>query len=101
MDTKYKHISLTKDGIPIIKNTTTKVIDLIKEYIAWGWGPEEIHLQHSYLSLGQIHSAFAYYWDNIEDFQKFLDEGNRNVEDLKEKILKHQKPSKLHDKKAG
>ena len=101
MNTKYKHISLTKDGTPIIMNTTTKVIDIIKEYIAWGWSPEEIHLQHSYLTLGQIHSAFAYYWDNTKEFEKHLNESNRKVKKLKEKILKHQNPSKLHDKKAG
>jgi len=101
MVTKYKHISLNKDGIPVITNTTTKVIDIIKEYLAWGWGPEEIHLQHSYLSLGQIHSAFAYYWDNSEEFRKHLDKSNLKVKALKEKILKHQKPTKLHSKKAG
>ncbi len=101
MDTKYKHISLNNEGIAVIKNTTTKVIDIIKEYIAWGWGPEEIHLQHNYLSLGQIHSAFAYYWDNIDEFQKYLDESSLKIKTLKEQILKHQKPSKLPNKKAG
>ena len=31
-----------------------KAIELVAEAIAYGWSPEELHFQHSYLSLGQI-----------------------------------------------
>jgi uncharacterized protein (DUF433 family) len=41
-----------------------KVIELVREQDAYGWSPEELHFQHPYLSLGQIHSALAYYWDH-------------------------------------
>ena len=34
------------------------------EKTAYGWSPEELPFQHPYLSLGQIHSALAYYWDH-------------------------------------
>jgi hypothetical protein len=48
-----------------------KVIELVLEKSAYGWSPEELHFQHPYLSLGQIYSALAYYWDH----QTELDEG--------------------------
>ena len=32
--------------------------------MAYGWSPEEIHFQHPHLSLAQIHSALAYYFDH-------------------------------------
>ena len=47
-----------------IKDTSTKVIEIINEHLAYGWSPEEIYFQHPYLSLGQIYSSLAYYWDN-------------------------------------
>ncbi|MCB0137961.1 MAG: DUF433 domain-containing protein [Caldilinea sp.] len=41
-----------------------KLVELILDNIAYGWSPEELHFQHPYLSMGQIHSALAYYWDH-------------------------------------
>lgn len=32
--------------------------------MAYGWSPEEPHFQHPRLSIGQIHSALAYYCDH-------------------------------------
>jgi len=40
-----------------------KVIELVLDSKAYGWSPAELHFQHPYLTLGQIHSALAYYWD--------------------------------------
>lgn len=34
---------------------------------ASGITPEQLHLELPHLSLGQIHSALAYYWDHKED----------------------------------
>ena len=35
--------------------------------MAHGWSPEELLFQHPYLTLGQMHSALAYYWDHKEE----------------------------------
>ncbi|MBI5410593.1 MAG: DUF433 domain-containing protein [Nitrospirae bacterium] len=64
--TGYPHITRRDDGVAIIDGTTIKVIELIAEVHAYGWSPEELHFQHPGLSLGQIHSALAYYWDHRE-----------------------------------
>ena len=69
VETKYEHIILDKKGVPIITGTNMKVIALVLEKSAYEWCPEELHFQHPYLTLGQIHSALAYYWDH----QKELD----------------------------
>jgi uncharacterized protein (DUF433 family) len=60
----YKYIELDSNNVPYIVGTTMKVIELVSGYIAYGWSPEELHFQHQYLSMSQIHSAFAYYWDH-------------------------------------
>jgi uncharacterized protein (DUF433 family) len=43
-----------------------KVAELVAEVQAYGWSPEELHVQHPDLSLGQIPSVMAYYWDADE-----------------------------------
>lgn len=62
--TEHKYVQLNERGIPIIAGTTMKVVELIEAQMAYGWSPEEIHFQHPYLSMSQIHSALAYYWDH-------------------------------------
>ncbi len=44
-----------------------KVIELVTGQLANGWSPEELHFQHPYLSMSQIYSALAYYWDHQAD----------------------------------
>jgi len=67
METRYEHIVLNEDGVPTIASTTMKVVELVVEQQAYGWSPEELHFQHPYLTLGQIHSALAYYWDHCDE----------------------------------
>ncbi len=62
----YQHIQFDDHDTPIIAGTTMKVIELVIAQLAYGWSPEELHFQHPYLTLGQIHSALAYYWDHKE-----------------------------------
>lgn len=67
IETRYEHIVLTPDHIPVISGTTMKVIELVLEKQANGWSAEELHFQFPYLSLGQIYSALAYYADHQEE----------------------------------
>lgn len=64
--TTYKHIRLNQNGVPYIVDTTMKVVELVLAQQAHGWSPEELHFQHPYLSMSQIHSALAYYWEHKE-----------------------------------
>jgi hypothetical protein len=58
-----------------------KVIELVLDKVAYGWSPEELRFQHPDLTLGQIHSALAYYWDHQDeldqDIERRLQEINR------------------------
>ena len=67
--TLNNHIVLNSDGVPIIGRTTVKVVEVVMDVKAHGWSPEEIHWQHPDLSMAQIHSALAYYWDHREEFE--------------------------------
>jgi uncharacterized protein (DUF433 family) len=63
ISTAYKHIHLDDFQVPIVAGTTMKVVEIIIAQKAYGWSPEEVHFQHPYLSMSQIYSALAYYWD--------------------------------------
>jgi uncharacterized protein (DUF433 family) len=69
-ETRYEHIGLNQDGVPSIAGTTMKVIELVTAQAAYGWSAEELHFQFPYLTLGQIHSALAYYWDHREELDR-------------------------------
>lgn len=71
--TQYEHIVLNEANVPIISGTNMKVIELVLEKMAYGWSVEELHFQHPYLTLGQIHSALAYYWDHQEELDRDIE----------------------------
>jgi len=87
VEVEYKHIVLDEMSVPIIQDTTIKVIELVIERMAYGWSPEELHFQHPYLTLGQIYSALAYYWDHQDeldrDIERRLERADRIQREIK------------------
>jgi uncharacterized protein (DUF433 family) len=81
VETKYQHVVLDERRIPTIAGTNMKVIELVLERAAYGWSPEELHFQHPYLSLGQIYSALAYYWDHQEELDRDIERRLRAMDE--------------------
>jgi len=77
------HIFLNDEGVPMIKGTTTKVVEVVMDVKAYGWSPEEIHYQHQYLSMAQIHSALAYYWDHRQEIEDDIRARSEFVEEMR------------------
>ena len=92
--TIYEHVQIDAGGVPIIAGTNMKVVELVMAQLAHGWSPEELHFQHPYLSLGQIHSALAYYWDHKEE----LDADIERRRQYAEKARREAGPSPLANK---
>ncbi|MFZ0548720.1 MAG: DUF433 domain-containing protein [Candidatus Promineifilaceae bacterium] len=89
--THYEHITLDKQGVPFICGTTMKVVELVMAQKAHGWSPEELHFQHPYLSMSQIHSVLAYYWEH----KAVLDADIERREQYVEKMRQEAGPSPL------
>lgn len=85
VETQYKHVVLDEQGTPIIAGTTMKVKELVAERLAWGWSPEELLINHPYLTLGQIFSALAYYADHQAEIDQAIKEDVRYVDELRRK----------------
>jgi uncharacterized protein (DUF433 family) len=58
-----------------------KVAELVAEVQAYGWSPEELHVQHPDLSLGQIPSVMAYYWDHKDTLNRELAQALREADE--------------------
>ncbi|WP_227380616.1 DUF433 domain-containing protein [Haladaptatus halobius] len=57
------------DGAPTIEGTGIRVKDIADAYEHSGYSPDEITQLYPDLSLGDVHRAFAYYYDHIDDFR--------------------------------
>jgi uncharacterized protein (DUF433 family) len=96
------HIIFDDKNVAHIDGTTTKVIEIVQDYLSWGWTPDIIHRQYPYLSLAQIHAAFVYYYDHqteldseIERREKYAEHMASQVSDspLRKKLREHESQS--------
>lgn len=77
------HIQLDDRGVAWIDGANTKVIEVALDMIAHGWSPEEIHFQHSHLSLAQIHAALGHYYDHQAEMDAEIQRSVKSVELLR------------------
>ena len=69
----YPHISKAH-GQParLTRIPRVRVGQIAADYLGFGWSAEEIGRHYSYLSLSEIHSALAYYFDHQEEIETEL-----------------------------
>jgi uncharacterized protein (DUF433 family) len=79
----YAHIEFIPKGVPYIAGTQTKVVEIALDRLAYHWDADEIHRQHPHLSLGQIYSALAYYYDHQAEMDREIEEQLRQVDQIK------------------
>jgi uncharacterized protein (DUF433 family) len=84
VETRYEHIILNEAQVPLIAGTTMKVVELVLDHKAYGWSPEELHFQHPYLTLGQIYSALAFYWDHQEVLDQDIERRLQGIDQIRQ-----------------
>src|SRR5437870_4235008 len=82
---RLPHILIDDCGIAWIERTHTKVKEVVLDKLAYGWSPEEIHRQHSYLPMAKIHAALAYYYDHQTQMDAEMEEDYRRLCELRDK----------------
>ena len=53
-----------------------RISQLVMDYLAFGWSPDEMFRQHPYLSSAEAHAAMAYYHDHQAEID---DEAEREL----------------------
>lgn len=89
---EYAHISLNSDNVPMITGTRFKVRVIVIDHISQGWDARDIQRQYPHLTLGQIHSALAYYYDHKTEMEVEIQESRQEGELLMGELGKLQGP---------
>ena len=76
-------IEINEQGVPWISGANTKVVEVVLDKMAYGWSPEEMHRQHHHLSMAQIHSALAYYYEHQHEVDADIERRDRYVQELR------------------
>lgn len=92
----YPHIEFDARGTAVLAGSRTKVIEIALDHLAHHWDADEIRRQHPHLSLGQIHSALAYYFDHQDEFDNQIDAQIETVTELRNQAGPSPVIAKLH-----
>ena len=60
-------------GVFWIDDSGYRVIDLVSEHLAHGWGADLLQENHPDLSLAQIHAALAWFYDHEAEMRREID----------------------------
>ncbi len=82
----YPHIELDTEGIPWVAGTKTKVVEIVLDRLAYHWDAGEMHRQHRHLSLAQIYSALAYYYDHQAEVDQDIERRWQYAEEVKQRL---------------
>lgn len=82
-ETRYRYIEIDDKGRPIIAGSRFKVALLISFWQASNATPAQLHEQFPILSLAQIHSAFAYYWDHKDEIEQAIAASDQLEDELR------------------
>ena len=96
-ETGYKYIVQDENicfGKPRIEGTRMAVVFIASEYANMGWSPDEISFHHPGITVAQVHSALAYYYDHRQE----IDERDRQGREFAERMEAAQKQQGLSKK---
>lgn len=84
--TDHKHIGIDENGVARIADTRSRVIDVAMERNEFGYSPEEVCRQHPHLTLAQVHSALAYYFDHKDRLDADIERRKNKAETLRREL---------------
>lgn len=86
--TQYIEIRKNRRGLerPYIAGTRVRVQDIVLDHERHGQSPEEIVRNLPHLSLAQVHSALAYYFDHKDDIWVCIREDAAYAESMREQL---------------
>lgn len=77
----YPHILEETDRAPCLERwPRVRVAQIAMDHLGRAWSSEEIARQYPHLSLSEIHSALAYYFDHQEQIDREIREELRQAD---------------------
>jgi uncharacterized protein (DUF433 family) len=84
--TEYPHIEVRDDGQAYLRGAPTKVLEVVLDRLSHHWDADEIRRQHPHLSLSQIYSALAYYYDHQDEIDRAIAQRQALAQDIKARL---------------
>lgn len=64
----YPHIEKTpNEPARLERLPRVRVAQIVMDYLAHGWSPDEMCRQHPYLTDAEVHAAMGYYYDHQQE----------------------------------
>lgn len=65
LELTYPHIEKSgAEPARLQRSPRVRVAQIVMDYLAHGWSPDEMCRQHPYLRPAEVHAAMAYYFDH-------------------------------------
>jgi uncharacterized protein (DUF433 family) len=83
----YPHIE-KRTGQPacLQRIPRVRVAQIVMDYLAHGWSPDELCRQHPYLRHAEAHAAMAYYYDHPHEIEQEIQEELQEVDAISSQI---------------
>jgi hypothetical protein len=99
--TRYEHIIIdAQDQTRIGNEHGFKLLSLIAEQQANNWNAHELLEQFPQLTMGQIHSALAYYWDHQVECDAELARLEHQADELRSSLPVSAAQTRLQSKRG-
>jgi uncharacterized protein (DUF433 family) len=80
--TTYPHVEKPANGpARLARVKRVRVAQIVMDYLAHGWSPEEMCRQHPYLTIAEAYSGMLYYWDHPEEIEAEIAAEGREVQE--------------------
>ncbi|MCI0456842.1 MAG: DUF433 domain-containing protein [Gemmataceae bacterium] len=81
LEVTYPHIEKPEsEPARLARVPRVRVAQIVMDYLAHGWTPEEMCRQHPYLTPGEAYMAMAYYYDHREEIDSEIDREVKEAE---------------------
>lgn len=89
LTTSYPHIEKPTDAPARLERLPRiRVAQIVADYVAWNWSPDEICRNYPHLSPAEVHAAMLYYYDHREEidaelrreWQEYIDARSQSID---------------------
>ncbi len=85
--TTWPFIDLDDTGCLTILAKGSKVLQLVREHLAFDWEAEQLHRQHPHLSLAEVHAALGYYYEHRVECDAAVERDENRLAELKHQLV--------------
>ena len=71
LEVTYPHIEKPEtEPARLRRIPRVRVAQIVMDYLAYGWSPDEMCRQHPYLRPAEAHAAMTYYFDHQDEIER-------------------------------